>query len=44
MGTVDDAAAGYQTITEPGPDGIYGTSDDIQLNMSNYRRKIEIQP
>ena len=44
MGTVDDSAAGYQTITEPGPDGIYGTSDDIQLNMSNYQRKIEIQP
>lgn len=44
MGTADDAAAGYQTITEPGPDGIYGTSDDIQLPMSNYQRKIDIQP
>jgi len=42
MGTADDA--GYQTITEPGPDGIYGTTDDIQLPMSNYQRKIEIQP
>ncbi len=44
MGTVDDAAAGYQKIHEPGPDGIYGTSDDILLPMSNYQRKIEIQP
>ena len=44
MGTADDSAAGYQTITEPGPDGIYGTSDDIQLPMSNYQRKIDIQP
>lgn len=44
MGTADDAGSGYQTITEPGPDGIYGTSDDIQLPMSNYQRKIEIQP
>jgi type II secretory pathway pseudopilin PulG len=42
MGTADDA--GYQTITEPGPDGIYGTADDIQLPMSNYQRKIDIQP
>ena len=44
MGTADDSGAGYQTITEPGPDGIYGTPDDIQLPMSNYQRKIDIQP
>lgn len=44
MGTADDSAMGYQTIKEPGPDGIYGTSDDVDLNMSNYQRKIEIQP
>ena len=43
MGTADDYAAGYQKIHEPGPDGIYGTSDDILLPMSNYQRKIEIQ-
>jgi len=44
MGTADDYAAGYQQIHEPGPDGIYGTSDDVLLPMSNYQRKIEIQP
>jgi type IV pilus modification protein PilV len=44
MGTADDAAAGYQTLTEPGPDGIYGTADDVKLALSNYQRKIDIQP
>jgi hypothetical protein len=44
MGTADDSAMGYQTIKEPGADGIYGTGDDVDLNMSNYQRKIEIQP
>lgn len=44
MGTADDSVAGAQTITEPGPDGIYGTSDDVPLPLSNYQRKIEIQP
>jgi prepilin-type N-terminal cleavage/methylation domain-containing protein len=44
MGTADDSGSGYQTLTEPGPDGIYGTTDDISLPLSNYQRKIEIQP
>jgi type IV pilus modification protein PilV len=44
MGTADDAAAGYQRLTEPGPDGIYGTADDVTVPLSNYQRKIEIQP
>ena len=44
MGTANDLAGQYQTIQEPGPDGIYGTSDDVQLPMSNYQRKVEIQP
>jgi len=44
MGTVDDSSAGPQTIIEPGPDGIYGTSDDVSIPMSQYQRKIEIQP
>jgi type IV pilus modification protein PilV len=44
MGTADDAAQGYQKLTEPGPDGIYGTADDVTVQLSNYQRKIEIQP
>ncbi|MBI3474556.1 MAG: prepilin-type N-terminal cleavage/methylation domain-containing protein [Acidobacteria bacterium] len=45
LGTADDISGGvYQKLTEPGPDGIYGTSDDIKLPLSNYQRKIEIQP
>ena len=31
-------------LTEPGPDGIYGTPDDVQMPLTNYQRKIEIQP
>jgi hypothetical protein len=33
-----------QTLTEPGPDGIYGNSDDVKLPLSNYQRQIQIQP
>lgn len=44
MGTADDYAAGYQNLTEPGPDGIYGTTDDVTVPLSNYQRKIDIQP
>ncbi len=32
MGTADDVATGQiQTLIEPGPDGIYGTADDVRL-------------
>lgn len=45
MGTVDDSLSGqYQTLQEPGPDGLYNTSDDVKLPLTNYQRKIEIQP
>jgi prepilin-type N-terminal cleavage/methylation domain-containing protein len=45
MGTADDVAGGqYIQLTEPGSDGVYGTSDDTIVPLSNYQRKVEIQP
>ena len=53
--TADDAACltasgavcpngGVKCLTEPGPDGIMGTSDDVIFSLSNYRRQVLIQP
>ena len=44
FGTVDDAAAGEETLEEPGPDGRYGDADDIKLPLTNYQRAIQISP
>jgi Tfp pilus assembly protein PilV len=33
---------GVQCLTEPGPDGIIGTADDVILSLSNYTRTIAI--
>jgi Tfp pilus assembly protein PilV len=33
---------GVQCLTEPGPDGIVGTADDVILSLSNYTRTIAI--
>ncbi len=33
-----------QVLTEPGPDGIYGTADDVQIPMTGYQRTILISP
>jgi hypothetical protein len=35
---------GVQCLTEPGPDGIVGTADDVVLSLSNYTRQIAITP
>jgi Tfp pilus assembly protein PilV len=35
---------GVQCLTEPGPDGIIGTSDDVILSLANYTRTIAITP
>ena len=35
---------GVQCLTEPGPDGIVGTADDVTLSLSNYTRTISITP
>jgi prepilin-type N-terminal cleavage/methylation domain-containing protein len=37
-------AAGVQTLTEPGPDGIYGTADDVLIPLTGYQRTILISP
>jgi len=42
VGTSDDAVAGEQTLTEPGPDGIFGTADDVQIPLTGYQRTILI--
>jgi len=36
--------AGPECITLPGPDGVLGTADDKPLNLSNFRRQIQIDP
>jgi prepilin-type N-terminal cleavage/methylation domain-containing protein len=35
---------GVQCLSEPGPDGIVGTADDVILSLSNYTRTILITP
>jgi Tfp pilus assembly protein PilV len=36
--------SGVECLTEPGPDGILGTADDIILSLNNYTRTISITP
>jgi type IV pilus modification protein PilV len=43
MSTADDPAGQYQTLQEPGPDGLYNTTDDVKLPLSNYQRQVQIQ-
>ncbi len=35
---------GVECLTEPGPDGIVGTADDVILSLNNYTRTIAITP
>jgi hypothetical protein len=35
---------GEQTLQAPGPDGIYGTSDDVVIPLTGYQRTILISP
>lgn len=35
---------GVECLTEPGPDGIVGTADDVIMSLSNYTRTIAITP
>lgn len=42
MDTINDGSSAPQTMTLPGPDGIVGTSDDVIMGLSNYRRSIAI--
>src|SRR5262249_424409 len=40
----DDSGAGGQTLQLAGPDGIFGTSDDISQPLTSYTRQIVISP
>jgi len=42
LGTQCDNTQPVQTFTEPGPDGIYGTADDITVPLTGYQRTILI--
>ena len=41
MNTNDDGAEEY--IVLPGPDGIYGTADDVQVPLYKFKREIKIR-
>jgi Tfp pilus assembly protein PilV len=36
--------SGVQCLSEPGPDGVVGTADDVILSLANYTRTITITP
>jgi type IV pilus modification protein PilV len=44
FGTADDAAAGMAVLREPGPDGIYGNTNDVLIPLSGYQRTIVFSP
>jgi type IV pilus modification protein PilV len=44
LGTTCDVSQPVQFLTEPGPDGIYGTADDITVPLTGYQRTILISP
>jgi len=35
---------GVECLTEPGPDGILGTADDVVVSLNNYTRTVTITP
>ncbi|MGA9352787.1 MAG: prepilin-type N-terminal cleavage/methylation domain-containing protein [Terriglobales bacterium] len=43
-GTADDAAAGEQTLQDPGPDGVFLTTDDLFIPLTGFQRQITISP
>ena len=42
LGTQCDIGQPVQSLTEPGPDGIYGTADDISIPLTGYQRTVLI--
>jgi len=38
FGTSDDSAAGLAVLREPGPDGIYGNTNDVLIPLTGYNR------
>jgi prepilin-type N-terminal cleavage/methylation domain-containing protein len=44
VGTTCDTSQPVQTLQSPGPDGIYGTTDDVMTPLTGYQRTILISP
>ena len=44
LGTTYDVGQPEQTLQDPGPDGIFGTSDDVTIPLTGYQRSILISP
>ena len=44
FGTADDASAGVAVLREPGPDGIYGNTNDVYIPLTGYQRTIVFSP
>jgi prepilin-type N-terminal cleavage/methylation domain-containing protein len=44
VGTTCDTSQPVQTLQSPGPDGIYGTADDVITPLTGYQRTILISP
>jgi type IV pilus assembly protein PilV len=42
VNTADDAAAGLETVCDPGPNGILGDGDDIVTPFNGFTRQIQI--
>ena len=42
-GTTCDVGQPEQTLQDPGPDGIYGTADDVMIPLTGYQRTILIR-
>jgi len=42
LGTTYDSSQPVQSITDPGPDGIFGNSDDTTIPLTAYQRQITI--
>jgi hypothetical protein len=42
VNTADDAAAGLETIRDPGPNGLFGDADDVLTPLVGFTRQIQI--
>jgi prepilin-type N-terminal cleavage/methylation domain-containing protein len=42
INTADDAAAGIETVRDPGPNGLLGDVDDVLTPLAGFTRRIQI--
>jgi prepilin-type N-terminal cleavage/methylation domain-containing protein len=42
VNTADDAAAGIETVRDPGPNGLFGDADDVLTPLVGFTRQIQI--